>query len=96
MGRREYEMQLIVNGVFCRRVLIDQHYKLKHGDTVNDELILELVKQLQYEECHVEDVSSPFQYFVNDFIKLNGKSYKLVWLMEDHMDYIGDVNAYRR
>lgn len=68
MGLREYKMQLIVNGVFCSRVLVDNHYETKHADTMSDELILELVKQLQNEECEVEE----------------------------HMDYIGVVNAYRR
>jgi hypothetical protein len=96
MSRREYEMQLIVNGVFCRRVLIDQHYETKHGDTISDELILELVKTLARRDQKYDRVKLPFYYFVNDHIEFNDKLYKLVWLMEEHMDYIGVVNAYRR
>lgn len=96
MGRREYKMQLIVNGVFCTRVLIDRHYEVKHKDTVSDELILELVKTLALRDHKYDQVKESFYYFVNDHIELNEKLYKLVWLMEEHMDYIGVVNAYRR
>jgi len=52
MGLREYKMQLIVNGVFCSRVLIDAHHETKHGDTINDDLILDLVRQLQNKKSY--------------------------------------------
>lgn len=38
----------------------------------------------------------PFNYFSQDQIGLNGKFYKLIWLLEENESYIGVINAYRR
>jgi hypothetical protein len=43
-----------------------------------------------------DEESPPFFYFSTDKIELNGKFYKLVWLLEEDQIYIGVVNAYRR
>ena len=43
-----------------------------------------------------EDIDPPYSYFTRDRIELDGKFYKLIWLLEDHQIYIGVVNAYRR
>lgn len=44
----------------------------------------------------MHDQNGEFAYYVTDNLILDGKSYKLVWLLEDDELYIGIVNAYRR
>ncbi len=43
--RNEYSLKLKINNRELNRVIIDQHYQLKHSE-MNDDLILELVKEL--------------------------------------------------
>lgn len=96
MSRREYKIDLIVNETFISKVIIDSHYEEKHSESINDELILALVKTLDGKVFEVEDEKPPYSYFVTDKIKYDGKLYKLIWLLEDHQIYIGVINAYRR
>mgnify|MGYP001615830698 CR=1 FL=1 len=95
MSRREYNVSMIVKGLMINKVIIDPHYQEKHADTVNDEIILELVKTLNGSEAEPDTIDESFSYFVSDGIEYQGKAYKLVWLLEDHQIYIGVVNAYR-
>lgn len=96
MNRREYDIRIIVNGRPITKVIIDAHYEVKHGDSVSDEVILELVKLLNGGVFPVQEKRGPFDYYVTDKIKLGVRLYKLIWLLEDHELYIGVVNAYRR
>ena len=96
MSRREYNVSMIVKGLMINKVIIDPHYQEKHADTVNDEIILELVKTLNGSEAEPDTIDESFSYFVSDGIEYQGKAYKLVWLLADHQIYIGVVNAYRR
>lgn len=63
---------------------------------MNDQIILRLVRQLDGQFVEPDSVGSPYSYFVSDNMILDGKRYKLSWLLEDHQIYIGVVNAYRR
>ncbi len=45
MERPEYPLEIKVNGRSLTRVVIEQHYKEKHGE-LSDELILELIQVL--------------------------------------------------
>lgn len=99
MDRRSYTVSLVLNGRKIETVVIDPHYEERHAASITDEIILSLVKKyLDGEE--IESVSGPdkdgFEYFVRDLLELNGKLYKLVWLLKEHEVYIGIVNAYRR
>ncbi len=94
--RRDYEVSIVVNDVLINKVIIDSHYERKHADSVTDEIILELVKTLDGQEAEPNSTEDPFTYFVNDAIEYKGKTYKLIWLLEDRQIYIGVVNAYRR
>ncbi len=97
MSRREYSINLRVNGRQLSKLVIDSHYEVKHSDSVSDETIIELVKKLDggtfSEEAEDED---GFQYFVEDNMRFEGKHYKLIWLLQEDEIFIGVVNCYRR
>ena len=61
--RTEYPLILTVNGRRISRIVIDQHYKKKHSETISDEIILELVKELDGGVFSVEIERGGFQYF---------------------------------
>lgn len=46
MSRREYAINITVNEVLITKVIIDPHYEEKHRESVNDEIIVNLVKTL--------------------------------------------------
>lgn len=96
MSRREYSISITVNEILISKVIIDPHYEEKHAKSINDEIILELVKTLDGKLFDPDDEKVPYSYYVTDKIEYAGKLYKLVWLLEDHEIYIGVINAYRR
>lgn len=96
MERREYKIKLTINETQITKVIIDPHYEIKHSESIDDELILGLVKTLNGNVYEADDIKPPYSYFVTDRIEYNGKFYKLIWLLEEHQIYIGVINAYRR
>ena len=95
MERREYDISIVFNGVRIKKVIIDPHFEKKHSDSINDEIILQLVKLLDGEIFEPREENPPFSYFAEE-LTFNEKLYRLVWLLEDNQIYIGVVNAYRR
>ena len=95
MSRREYEIDIVFNGKEIKKLIIDPHFELKHADSVNDEIILKLVKMLDGQNVDPQKVTPPFSYFAEE-LTLSGKRFRLIWLVEDDHIYIGVVNAYRR
>ena len=96
MNRRVYDIRIKVNGQQIHKVIIDPHYKEKHARSVDDKIILSLVRQLDGQMFEPDAIDPPYTYFVTDDMKLNGKRYKLCWLLEDDALYVGIVNAHRR
>ena len=96
MERREYDINIMVNNRWVYKVVIDPHYELKHQDSVSDKTIIELVKLMDGGTFPVQQTKGDYEYFVTDKLKLKGKLYKLIWLLENEQVYIGIVNAYRR
>ena len=93
--RREYSIRIVFNEIWIKKVIIDPHFEIKHADSVNDDLILKLVSQLDGAKILPDFVKEPFSYFVDE-INLKGKLYKMIWLLEKDQIYIGVVNVYRR
>ena len=96
MERREYDISITVNERQVTKLIIDPHYEEKHSTSVTDDIIVKLVKLLDGGTYPIQNKSGTFNYFVTDALLLDGKTYKLVWLLEDDQIYIGVVNAYRR
>ena len=96
MGRREYTIDTIeVNGLKIASIIIDSHYEESHGEHINDELILDLVKRLDgRREIPESQDNDGFSYFVT-LLNHNSKQFRLIWLLEDDAIYIGVINAYR-
>jgi hypothetical protein len=87
----------MINGKSFTQVVIDPHYEEKHAESVNDEIIIGLVMQLDGKTFKPTDIDEDgYQYFVNDRLEHEGKLYKLIWLIHDEQVYVGIVNAYRR
>ena len=95
-ARRVYPILIHVNGRLVNKVIIDSHYKQKHSESIDDKIILELVRQLDDGTFTPEVERDGFQYFKTDPILLNDVNYRLIWLMENTEIYIGVINAFRR
>jgi len=78
VSRRKYKIKSItVNRRHIHEVIIDPHYEDKHGDSIDDQLILRLVKKLDGRlELPVER-DGVFNYFVT-LLELDGKQYRLI------------------
>lgn len=85
---------ITVNGIRITQVIIDDHYKAKHSRYMNDALVLELVQELDGRYELPDKIKDDYSYYAT-LIELNGKQYRLVWLLEKDTIYIGIVNAYR-
>ena len=94
--RRRYSVQLIVNDRPIREVIIDPHYREKHAESVNDEIILALVQKLDGRIFEPDDADEDFEYFKTEPIEHEGRNYRLIWLLRRDALYIGVINAFRR
>jgi hypothetical protein len=93
--RRSYVVKMVVNGREINEVIIDPHYETKHSD-IDDALILKFVQYLDEREFLPDEHDGEWEYFMLDRIKHQGKFYRLVWCMRDHLLFIGVINCFRR
>jgi hypothetical protein len=92
--RREYLIFPIrVNGIKIIKIIIDDHVD-KHSDHINDEIIKKLVMQLKNERFEPDKVFEKFKYF-NTNMYMDNHRYKLVWLLEEKLPYIGIITVFR-
>src|ERR1700747_199400 len=95
--QREYFLRLTINGRTLNRVLVDSHYEAKHSDTVNDTVILELVKKLNGRTFQEESITSAgWEIYVNDPWYLDGKPYRIIWCLHPDESCLGVINVFRR
>ncbi len=95
--RQEYPLRLTINGRSIDSVIIDDHYELKHAKSINDTLILELVKGLNGRTYEAESLSNEgWEIYVSDPLYFGVKPFRLVWCLHPDEDYIGIINAFRR
>ncbi len=93
--RREYNVDIVINGGVIRQVIIDSHYESKHPD-INDALILEIVTSLDGKEFKPDGSDEEWEFYTLDKISHKGKRYRLVWCMKDKCMFIGVINCFRR
>jgi len=92
---RIYEIPVVFNEKHFNEVWIDPHYEEKHGDSVNDELILSLLARLSGKPWAIQMESRGFHFFEVD-LELRGKLYRLILVVPPDASYLGVRNAYRR
>jgi hypothetical protein len=93
--RPEYPLKITINGRNLNRVVIDQHYRLKHGQSINDEIILDLVKTLDGKKLPPEKILGEYEYFTAEPVYRLEKPYRVVLVLCLTDDYLGVVNAFR-
>lgn len=76
------------------RIIIDQHYREKHADSISDIIILKLVRLLEGLDVFEEATVDEFHYLKKN-VYLEGKRYRIVLVIKDFEDYLGVVNAFR-
>ena len=95
--QRRYDMVLMINGRKLDAVVIDGHYQLKHANSMNDELIMGMVKALDGQTYLHEFVTiAGWEIYTLDPLVFNGKMYRLVWCIHAKETHVGIINAFRR
>jgi hypothetical protein len=92
--RPEYKLKLTVNGHELKRVIVDQHYKIKHPD-VTDEIILSLVRQLDGGNFPIVEYDGDYRYFRVEPVQYNSNPYRIILVICIVDDFLGVVNAFR-
>lgn len=71
---RTHKHRVYINWTWFYDLLIDDHITQRHGDTISDSLILQLVSLLHMKDYTPEDIDEKgFEYFVNNELTVNGK-----------------------
>lgn len=95
--RRSYQVSIVVNNVRFDEIIIDPHFEKKHQESINDEIILNLVGYLHNGEFEPIVVDNDgFTYFKTEPMFFRGKPYRLIWLIDPDKLYIGVINCFRR
>jgi hypothetical protein len=91
---------ITINDHMITGVIIGQHYKDNHAESINDEIVIQLILALDEKTFTPDSTSKGIEYYVSDVQVQNSESknkyYRLVWLLEgDFLEIIGVINAYR-
>lgn len=92
---RQYKVHVSMGDHHFCEVWIDPHYEEKHKDSINDELILALVKRLDSWLIVLSAVVSGYSFYEADGA-YKGKIYRLILVVPSDNSYLGVRNAYRR
>lgn len=92
---RVYKMTVVFNETLFSQVWIDPHYEEKHGDSINDELIFDLLGRSSGKPWASQREARGFHFFEVD-LELTGKPYRLILVVPPDGSYLGVRNAYRR
>ena len=93
--RPEYPLKITINGRNLSHVIIDQHYRVKHGQSMNDDVILDLVKTLDGKKFPPDRVQGENEYFTVEPVFRLEKPYRVILVLCLTDDYLGVVNAFR-
>lgn len=92
---RRYSIDLRVNGKNFKEVWIDPYYELKHKDSVDDQLILNLVQAFDGWLISLSAAVSGFEFYEAEG-NYEGKAYRVILVIPADGSYLGVRNAYRR
>ncbi len=93
---RSYSIEIVLNEIQFKVLLIDSHYELNHKESMSDEIIIELVGTLHSLILDEQARSSSGYSFYQTDVEYKGKSYRLVLTMPPDYSFLGVRNAYRR
>ena len=95
--RRRYDFSIFVNSRAYSGVVIDPHYQIRHFKSMNDHLILKLMKEISGRNYLPTGVSQEgWEIYVNDPVMFENKLYRVIWCSHTSEDYLGVINAFRR
>ncbi len=76
--QRAYSIEpIVVNEVKIVQVVIDSHYEEKHRESMSDELILKLVKELDGRRELPDTKTDRYSYFAT-LVEFEQKQYRLI------------------
>ena len=92
---RVYAIDMFLNDMIFSEVWIDPHYEENHKESIDDQLILNLLELLNHKVIAAKAESKGFNFFEVD-VEIRKKPYRLILVIPPDRSYIGVRNAYRR
>lgn len=93
--RKEYALRCVFNDRAFNRVVVDPHYLERHSNSVDDHLILNLVKALSGQRHQPISRQEDSEFFKIEPVRWQGKCYRLIVTICDGEAFIGVINAFR-
>jgi len=94
-GRSVYRFRMTLNERRYRKVVIDSHFKGKHGESVTEEIILEVLKRIDGEVFDPVFKDVEFEYFKVEPIFFDDAPYRLIFLLFVNEYTLGVINCFR-
>jgi hypothetical protein len=93
--RNTYYLRLNINKRKFNKVIIDQHYREKHSETICDELILQVVRSLNNGLFNSEVNDEEYEYFKVEPVFYKRSPYRIIFLLFIHEATLGVINCFR-